>query len=119
MLPPIDSKSIKPTAIKIHRAKAGGRIDYQLANGQLFLQLEQQHESFAIHSALEGWATALDFIQPLAAVEVLGADRFYCQGFGFAGPRGVMSLPRSIGQLPFSDDLNDNVRSYDSYLFTS
>ncbi len=116
--PAIDGQSIKPMAIKIHRTRDGGRIDYQLANGKLILKLEQQNEAFAISAVLEGWNQAPDFIHPLASAEVLGADRFYRQGFGFAGPSGVMPLPQPIVQLPFSADLKENVWAYDSYLFT-
>lgn len=116
--PAINGQLIRPMSIKIHRIRNGGQIEYRLTSGKLILKLEKQNEVFAINATLEGWATAPEVIHPLASAEVVGANRFYRQGFGFAGPSGVRPLPKPIQQLPFADELKENVWSYDSYLFT-
>jgi len=116
--PSIDGQPIRPVDVKVVLTGEGGQIHYQLTNGKFLLILEKRNRTFAISAVLEGWETAPDFIHPLASAEVSGADCFYRQGFGFAGPSGMIPIPQPIEKLEFSAELKENVWSYDSYLFT-
>jgi hypothetical protein len=116
--PSIDGQTIRPRDINVVVTGERGRIDYKLTKGKLSLTLEKRNGSFTISAILEGWETAPDYIHPLASAEVSGANHFYRQGFGFAGPSGVIPIPQPIEKLKFSANLKENVWSYDSYLFT-
>ncbi len=115
--PSIDGMTVHPEKTRIRRTASGGTINYSLEKGSIQLILGKDSTGFTITSSLMGFEPAPDWFLPLASARVSGADRFYKQGFGFAGASGVFSVPRPIKRIE-SARLKENTWSYDSYLFT-
>jgi len=115
--PAIDNQPIKPLSLNIKKNKKGGKIQYDLAQGTLILELGGEDKKLFMKTELKGRKIAPDHISPLAFAEIKGADKFYRQGFGFAGASGIYDLPQPQERMEIAK-LKENVWSYDSYLFT-
>ena len=115
--PALDGKPVKPVSVNIDKQQNGGVIQYDLAEGKLKLELGSEDASLFIKTKLEGRKIAPDRISPIAFAEIQGADKFYRQGFGFAGASGIYDLPQPQERMEIAK-LKEDVWSYDSYLFT-
>ncbi|MGC9344548.1 MAG: hypothetical protein ACP5E3_17720, partial [Bacteroidales bacterium] len=115
--PAINDQNIMPLSIEIELHSTGGRITYELVEGKLLIDLERDSSGLKISSELVGFNKAPDWVMPLGGGRVSGADRFYKQGFGFAGASGVYQIPQPEDKIERAV-LKENVWSYDSYLFT-
>ncbi len=111
--PAIDHQPVKPLAVKVN----GSQITYQLAQGKIILNLSQQGNDYSLETTLKDFDIAPDWFLPLAFGEIEGANRFYKQGFGFAGASGIFPIPTPKERIEQAR-LKENVWSYDSYLFT-
>ncbi|MFP4547926.1 MAG: alpha-galactosidase [Fidelibacterota bacterium] len=111
--PAIDHQPINPLVVKIKK----NQITYMLKSGKLRLTLDKKHGDYTIDITLEDFKVAPDWILPLAFGEIEGADRFYKQGFGFAGASGIFTIPEPKQKIERAR-LKEDVWSYDSYLFT-
>lgn len=115
--PVIDDRLVHPMHVEVRPSRNGGEIRYMLREGAIRLQLGSDSTGYFIQSRLEGFDPMPDWFLPLGDALVTGADRFYKQGFGFAGASGVYPLPEPVKRIE-SAGLKENVWSYDSYLFT-
>ncbi|MBI9070223.1 MAG: alpha-galactosidase [Melioribacteraceae bacterium] len=116
--PSINGNSIRPISFKIKNSNDKSEIIYTLNEGEISVQLSEEKGMFVVETCLKGFRKPIYSVCPIASAEITGANRFYRQGFGFAGPSGVMEIPKPIEKLEWSADLKENVWSYDSYLFS-
>ncbi len=116
--PAMDDQDIRPYSFEFERNNDGGVISYDLGQGKLIIELSKEGQNlYVLSSTLSGFKEAPDWIMPMANALVTGADRFYKQGFGFAGASGIFPLPRPQERMERAV-LKENVWSFDSYLFT-
>lgn len=114
--PAIDGRAINPVGIKVSRSIVGGTIHYNLEKGEtIVLTLAEDSNTLILKSKLIGFKHAPEYFCPLAQGLIKGADRFYKQGIGFAGPSGVFPIPE-ISERIDKNGLFEVVFSYDSYI---
>ena len=114
--PAIDGQSVSPEKVTVIRNTHGGIICYKLGNHiSLTIDLTLDSNSLVLKSKFSGLSKAPEYFCPLAQGLVTGADRFYKQGLGFAGPSGVFPIPASPRRID-KPGLFDEVFSYDSYI---
>ena len=109
---------IFPRHTETRKDENGGRIIYRLDAGTLVLDLSGDAAGLTLDCALEGMDIAPTQVYPLAGGRLAGFDRFYKQGFGFAGPSGMIEIgqPEELRFDPHP--VSRDVWSYDSYLVT-
>lgn len=115
--PAIDDSPIRALSVKILEAGQKSIIEYEIFGAEIKITLASESGAYTISTELYGAETAPDWIKPLAGARVRGADRFYRQGFGFAGASGVFKIPTPKERVKRAV-LKEDVWSYDSYLFT-
>ena len=114
--PAINGQSITPEKISLTKSKVGGSIYYELGQGvELAITLSEDSNSLVLKSKFTGMEKAPDYFCPLAQGLIEGADRFYKQGVGFAGPSGVFPIPASPERID-KPGLFEEAFSYDSYI---
>ncbi|NJM93667.1 MAG: alpha-galactosidase [Cytophagales bacterium] len=113
--PSLGEEPFYPLRVEVDQSL--GRIRYVLAHGTLELQLGADEQGAYLNTRLLGRQQAPAWVYPLDRAQMTGANRFYKQGFGFAGPSGVFDLPQPTAKIEEAR-LKEEVWSYDSYLFT-
>ncbi|MDD6210198.1 MAG: alpha-galactosidase [Bacteroidales bacterium] len=114
--PSFDGKTIKPIQTKVSRKNNGGEIVYTLSEGKFILNFTEKDGILTLSATLQGVDTAPHWIAPMSEATVMGADRFFKQGNGFAGPSGVFEYPQP--PLRRESPQKDESWSTDSYLTT-
>ncbi len=114
--PAFDGISIKPLSVKVEKGKNGATLSYQLEKGKVVVTLATEGDMYKVSSKLVGLDKIPGQFQPMATGKVKGADRFYKQGYGFAGPSGVFPIP-GVKERMEQLTLKEDVWSYDGYLF--
>ena len=114
--PAFDGKTIRPTGIKVERNGNGGRIVYTLTIGKVILTFGKNDKCFTLDASLESIDIAPHWFAPMSEATIEGADRYFKQGNGFAGPSGVFNYP--IPPLRRETPQKDESWSIDSYLTT-
>ena len=114
--PSFDGKTIRPVHVKVERNGDGGRIVYTLTQGKVTLTFGEREGQLFLDSSLEGIGVAPHWFAPMSEATIEGADRYFKQGAGFAGPSGVFKYPAPPvrRETPQSDES----WSIDSYLTT-
>lgn len=112
--PAIDGHSIFAKSVSVKTSKTGGTIKYQMEKGRLILTFGYDEDSAVLGAALEGLNQAPHWIFPVAQAQIRGADRFYKQGIGFAGPSGIMKIKPPV--IRRESPTPDEAWSFDSYL---
>lgn len=113
--PAIDNASIHPIAIKIEKSSNGGKITYQLEDGELVITLGKSNQSFTVDCQLKGVEIAPKWLYPLASGDISNAQSFFKQGLGFGGPSGLFDITKAA----FYHDQNNLIEkawSYESYM---
>lgn len=114
--PAFNGVAIHPTSVEVNNTKSTKHIKYTLQQGTVEVTLSKNKNAYIISSKLENLKAIPGHFQPLGSAIIKGADRFYKQGFGFAGPSGIFPIPdvqKRMEQLSLKHD----VWSYDGYLF--
>ncbi len=114
--PAIDGRQITPEEVNIDKTGNEIKIEYVLKNERLILTFRSVENSLMLESRFYGDA-APHWIYPLAGGEIQGADSFFKQGLGFAGPSGIFPFRNPEIRLE-RDYLKEDVWSHDSYLAT-
>lgn len=114
--PSIDGKAVSYSKIKITGDDQQFELIYKLLpKGVMKIILRKDTNSLILSTELSGLDNAPAIVNPISNGEVKGADRFFKQGIGFAGPSGVFKIPSA----PVRQDeigIFENVWSYDSYM---
>ncbi len=97
---------------------ANNIITYHLQEGEISISLKQQKDTLVVSTGLIGFKQAPDWFNPVSNALLTGADRFFKQGFGFAGPSGLYPFPEPKKKMELAI-LKENVWSYNSYLTTA
>ncbi len=113
--PVIDERQVTPVKTENGLDQEGQYILYTLDEGTITLRFQIKENRLLLKSRLTGFSTLPYWFKPLGYGEVSGADRFYKQGFGFAGPSGVFPFPAGTAKIE-GDRLKEEAWSYDSYL---
>jgi hypothetical protein len=87
--PSFDGKTIRPINVKVERKGGGGRIVYTLTQGKVTLTFGEKEGLLSLDSSLEGIGVTPHWFAPMSEATIEGADRYFKQGAGFAGPSGV------------------------------
>ena len=114
--PSFDGKTIKPFNTKVKKNTNGGRIIYSLSEGELILNFSNKENHLTLSSELKGFRTTPQWLSPMSEVTIIGANRFFKQGNGFAGPSGIFEY--STPPLKRENPQNNESWSIDSYLTT-
>ncbi len=112
--PAIDGHSVFAKSVTVKEAPEGGQITYHLIKGELILQFSHDKNSAVLSAKLKGLDIAPHWIHPLAQSKVAGADRYYKQGIGFAGPSGIRKINPPV--IRRESRTADETMSFDSYL---
>ncbi len=109
---------IFPLQTEVVKNETGGRIIYRLEQGTMVLVLSGDARGLTLDCTLEGMDAAPLHVYPLAGGRLAGFDRFFKQGFGFAGPSEIIQTgdPEELRFDP--QPVSRDVWSYDSYLVT-
>ncbi len=114
--PQIDGKQIFPLAVNLNKLPGGGEIKYSLLDGkQLILKFSKDDNALKLETILKNFNEAPEWVHPIGAGTIEGANRLYKQGFGFAGPSGIFDIPEAKEPIE-SAKLKEDAWSYDSYL---
>ncbi len=116
-IPSINGKAVIPLSAMIEHGDNHSTVNYKLTDGNIKLTFTKNKQSLVIKSEYTGFNTVPDWFCPLAYGSVEGANRFYKQGMGFAGPSGVYDIPTPQKKIE-SARLKEDTWSYDSYLST-
>lgn len=108
-----DGLAVKPKSVEVIKHHNGGQINYQLSEGHLELTLGTDENSLWIKTVLRAFKQTPHWLYPLAEAEIVGADRYFKQGIGFAGPSGVFPLKEPVKRR---DNMSEDVWSWDSYM---
>jgi hypothetical protein len=103
---------------QINVDKTNNNIIYHLQDRKISLLLKRQKETLDVSAGLIGFKQSADWFYPVSNVIITGADRFFKQGFGFAGPSGLYHFPEPKKKMEQAI-LKENVWSYNSYLTTA
>ncbi len=114
-IPAIDGQAVIPVSSTISHHENGSTVIYQLTQGTIKLTFTKAEQSMVIKSEYSGFSKAPDWFYPLAFGKIEGANRFYKQGMGFAGPSGVYDIPDPQMKIE-SARLKEDVWSYESYM---
>ncbi len=112
--PAIDGQAIHPVSVTVEKNDTAGSVTYQLTEGKLLLSLSYDDNSAILSTTLKGFTTAPHWIYPLAQGRTSGADRYFKQGIGFAGPSGVRKIKLPV--IRRESRTPDETLSFDSYL---
>jgi len=112
--PAIDGHSAFAKSVTIRQNPRGGKITYQLTKAELILEFRYDRDSAILSTTLKGLSTAPHWIYPIAQSKVAGADRYFKQGIGFAGPSGVRKIKPPV--IRRESRTADETMSFDSYL---
>jgi len=117
--PAFSGRPLHPLRVEVTRSGGEGMIAYHLEKGVARLVLSRDDEGLVLGCTLEEMSTAPRQVYPLAGGRLEGFDRFYKQGFGFAGPSGIIPVgePQELRFDP--EPVSRDTWSYDSYLATA
>lgn len=119
--PVIDAQSVKALSVSVLRSSEGGAVIYKLAQGNLVLRFGKTEASLSLQATLEGFARSPHWLMPLGQGKILGAQKYFKQGFGFGGPSGWLDFPKPDLKQENSNlnRLYDGNWSVDSHLTTA
>jgi hypothetical protein len=86
--PAFDQAPIRPLRVDMQQDGNGGRIEYELGEGRLVLQLRVAENVAVLAATLHDVARAPHQVWPLGHARLEGASRYFQQGLGFGGPSG-------------------------------
>ena len=111
--PALNGHPLAAKSVAVTRRAGGGEIVYQVKDGQIRLIFSAEADSLVLKSVLEV-PVAPHWFEPIAYARVRGADRYFKQGIGFAGPSGIFPFPVTPAkrELPQPDE----AWACDSYL---
>jgi hypothetical protein len=112
--PAIDGHSVFAKSVSVKQDGKAGSITYKLDNAVLILAFGYDSDSAILRTTLKGLGKTPDWIYPVAQAEIKGADRFYKQGVGFAGPSGVIKIKSPV--IRRESPTPDEAWSLDSYM---
>jgi len=112
--PAIDGHSVFAKSVSVKRSSKGGQIVYKLDKAELILTFGYDADSAVLGTMLKGLKQAPDWIYPIAQGQASGADRFFKQGIGFAGPSGVIKLKPAV--IRRESPTPDEAWTFDSYM---
>jgi hypothetical protein len=111
--PAIDGVAIKPIAVEV----SGNSIKYKLVEGVVNIALKSENGNGVLSSSFEDIAKAPHWFQPLAGAKVMGLEKFFHQGIGFAGPSGFANINKAPYQTPLKTESgSDETWLLESYL---
>ena len=105
--PGIDGRQIKPLSIEIKKSDNSTEVVYQIKGGSLKQIYSELPQGLLLKTSLHGFDNAPHWILPICGMEIVTANRFFKQGFGFAGPSGMYNLDSGL-----------NGKTLESYLTT-
>ncbi len=113
--PSFDGQIIMPKTVFLGDSPKGKRIVYELRAGYIMLDLRVNIDSISIGAEINGFSETPHWFYPIAQAQIVNADSYYRQGFGFSGPSSSMPIKTSV--------LNDSGKrmkeqnwSYDSFM---
>lgn len=116
MIPSINGNPITFKRFSVERDDHQSSLHYHLFGGEvLSLILTTDSSGLQLITEFKGSSNAPAYISPIANGSVTGADRFFKQGIGFAGPSGVFSIPKPPVRVDKQGTFEE-VWSYDSYV---
>lgn len=114
-IPSFNNQPLDHKEVKVRRTKTGGIITYFLQDGKLVLTLSKDSDSCTVDARLMGMAVAPHSFYPLSQGKIEGAEKFYKQGLGFAGPSGLFAIKKA-GAKPWDVIIKEDAWSYDSFM---
>ncbi|MEI6167998.1 MAG: glycoside hydrolase family 36 protein [bacterium] len=111
--PAFNGHPVSAKSVDVIQLTGGGEIIYHLKNGRIRLIFSTNADSLVLRSFLD-MPVAPHWFQPIAYARVQGADRYFKQGIGFAGPSGIIPVPQTPKKRE-SPQLNE-AWAADSYL---
>jgi hypothetical protein len=115
-IPSMDNDPVIPLKAEVTTSEEGFRIDYLLEDGSgVVLVLRSDANGAILSSRITGSGHLPHYFYPLSQATVEGADRFFKQGMGFAGPSGVYGFPVPKAKIERAV-LKEEAWSHDSYL---
>ena len=105
--PAFDYQQIKPSKVTVQHFAKRIIVRYELENLQIELTAQNNNGGCSLETKLFGNGILPKMLYPLSGLNVHGANRFFKQGFGFAGPSGFVAI-----------DENSETGSHESYLTT-
>ncbi len=115
-IPSMDNDPIIPLKAEVTTSEGGFRIDYLLEDGsRVVLVLRSDENGAILSSRISGDDHTPHYFYPLSQAKIEGADRFFKQGMGFAGPSGVYEFPVPRAKIERAV-LKEEAWSHDSYL---
>lgn len=116
LYPSIDGKAIHPLDFKVDNTNNKQTINYRLAEGKsIKIILSNDKNSLIINSELLGFDTAPIYFCPAGSGVMVGTQKIFKQGLGFAGPSSIMDMPSTNARVDING-LHEHTWSYDSYL---
>ncbi|MDX2191412.1 MAG: glycoside hydrolase family 36 protein [Bacteroidota bacterium] len=94
--PAIDNIPIKAIQLKID----SNSVSYVLTDCTIKLSILEENELLKIKSSIEGLEIAPHWFQPIGNAEIIGLNKFYYQGLGFAGPSGWAPITETPYKTP-------------------
>lgn len=94
--PKMNGKGIRTLSVHVTEKNYGGTITYSTLEGNIITDLLVVGDKLALETRLEGFEHAPHWIHPIGDLSVTGGDRFFKQGFGFAGPSGIYPLDKEL-----------------------
>lgn len=98
--PSFNGQPIHPLGVEVLNKAEEIEVNYKLAEGTVKLTLKHNDKGCSISSSLIGMAKAPHWVYPLANAEVIGIEKFFKQGLGFAGPSGFVNLTQKPYSVP-------------------
>jgi hypothetical protein len=93
--PAIDGNAVHPIAVQLSTVDGQQLVEYSLAKGTLTVRLHVEGNVALLACSLHNFKTAPHWIYPCGNAEVIGVQKFFRQGLGFAGPSGWVDLNQS------------------------
>lgn len=114
-VPSFNNQPLSIKAVKVSRNKTGGIITYILQEGKLELTLSKENDACTIQTKLIGMSNAPHTVYPISSGKLEGAEKFYKQGLGFAGPSGLFEIKKGSPK-PWEVIIKEDAWSYDSFM---
>ncbi len=93
--PALDSRSLKPLSVKVKEKGTLKTIQYQLLEGMVELQFNEEGKSLAINMKVTGQTIVPEWISILRDAEVMGANQVFRTSSQIMGSGGIKDWPKN------------------------
>lgn len=115
--PTINGQSIFVKNTFMGDSPKGKRIIYELDEGYVMIDLRTHTNTISIGSEISGMRNAPTWFNPVGEAYLIGANRFFKQGFGTGGQSGIFEILKQTIK-PERNYPEEEAWSYDSFMMT-